>query len=401
MTALPQTWEAAPGLTLRHGRDVVGENGVVRSDVLCVLSATPRSRWPSRVVAGDFVEVKLDGIEALAASAARSLFDNAALQAVQSFFENGGQHCRLVGVCVDEENDLCDADTTDLGPLGPVLSHLRSVDDVGLLCMPILGWLPVVRSRDGVHVRALALQVLLLAHCREVGHRFFVIDPPRGLHEAALMRWVDDLREADPDSASWGAVWYPWLANGETVVAPSGVVGGLIARTDVEHPPWGVHWPPANLVARGVTHAEVALTQREAVAANESNVNSLLVQAGRGVVAWGARTLSTDPRWLHINTRRVVSLVAEQLRRDTSWVVFEHQRPELWEVITRTVRARLDALWAAGLLAGARSADETLVRCDAELNPQAVRDAGEVRVVVLLRPVTTTEQIVVDLTLTP
>src|SRR5690606_40584509 len=53
-----------------------------------------------------------------------------------------------------------------------------------------------------------------------------------------------------------------------------------------------------------------------------------------------SRTLSRDPRWMHINARRIVSFIAEQLRRDSEWIVFENQRPELYEIVQRRVRSR-------------------------------------------------------------
>jgi phage tail sheath protein FI len=74
----------------------------------------------------------------------------------------------------------------------------------------------------------------------------------------------------------------------------------------------------------------------------EAGINPILTQPGRGVVVWGARTLSADQRWMHINSRRIVSYISEQLKRDNEWVVFENQRPELWEIIGRMVRSRLD-----------------------------------------------------------
>ena len=67
-----------------------------------------------------------------------------------------------------------------------------------------------------------------------------------------------------------------------------------------------------------------------------------------------------------------------------------------WE---RIVRNRLDMLWEAGLLAGDQPGLEYLVKCDAELNPPEVRDAGQVNVNVVLRPIATAESIVVELRL--
>jgi hypothetical protein len=130
-----------------------------------------------------------------------------------------------------------------------------------------------------------------------------------------------------------------------------------------------------------------------------AGVNPLLTQPGRGVVIWGARTLSDDPKWCYINSRRIVSYVTEQLRRDSEWVVFEHQRPELWKIVSRMVRTRLDSFGRAGLLTGEEAGLDYLVQCDAELNPPEVRDAGQLHVRVLMRPIFMAEFIEVELRL--
>ena len=130
-----------------------------------------------------------------------------------------------------------------------------------------------------------------------------------------------------------------------------------------------------------------------------AHINPILTQPTRGVVIWGARTLSRDPRWMHINARRVISFITEQVRQDSEWVVFENLRPELYEILHRQVTNRLDELWGAGLLAGDKAGLEYLVQCDQELNPVEVRDSGQVHVRVTLRPVATAEFVVVDLRL--
>jgi phage tail sheath protein FI len=114
---------------------------------------------------------------------------------------------------------------------------------------------------------------------------------------------------------------------------------------------------------------------------------------------WGARTLSPDPKWRQVSARRIVSFVTERIRRDAEWVVFEHQRPELWETVSRMVSSRLDSFWNAGLLTGRSAGSDYLVQCDEEMNPPAVRDAGQVHFRVVLRPVSATEYIEVELQL--
>jgi hypothetical protein len=87
-------------------------------------------------------------------------------------------------------------------------------------------------------------------------------------------------------------------------------------------------------------------------------------------------------------------VIAEQLRRDSEWVVFETQRPELWEIVSRTVRTRLDQMWGAGLLTGDRAGSDYEVQCDAELNPPEVRDAGQLIVDIGIAPVKPAEFVV-------
>jgi hypothetical protein len=150
---------------------------------------------------------------------------------------------------------------------------------------------------------------------------------------------------------------------------------------------------------RGVTHTEVEMDWSEIGNVAESGVNPLLVAPGRGVVVWGARTMSLDPAWTFINSRRIVSMVSEQLRRDNEWVIFEPNDTGLWKVVERDVMARLEQLWNAGLLSGARAMEEYSVECNRATNPLEVRDRGELRIEVKLKPVGTTEQILIDLRL--
>ena len=335
----------------------------------------------------------------LLSNPARHFFDPVTRRAVRAFFENGGLACRLFGLCISSEEDLM-AEDPFAGVFHALFDRLRGEEDIGILAMPALAYLPITFDKKGrATVRAEPSMQLLLAHCDEMNNRFLILDTPRDLHENALIHWVRSFREKAGVHASFGALYYPWLNSGDEVFPPSGSVAGVYARVDKEHEPFGVRWPPANEILRGVTHPAVELKWGEGGNLNEEGINPLLVQPARGVVIWGARTLSAEQRWQHINSRRIVSYISEQLRRDSEWVVFENQRPELWEILTRMVHARLDQMWTAGLLTGDRAGSEYLVQCDRELNPPEVRDLGQVNVRVLVRPISTTEHIVVELRL--
>ena len=359
---------------------------------------TPK-RWPKGTVKGDFIEMRVTDYGEFAENPARMFFDPTTQKAVENFFVNGGQVCHLFGLCLESEADLCIEDPFST-LFAALLDRLRGEEDLGLLAMPILAYLQVHYDRRGrVTLAYQPTLEMFLTHCREMNNRFLIIDTPRDLHDEALVDWVSRFREKNRESASYGAIYYPWLMDGDRSFPPSGSVAGVYARTEREHAPFGVRWPPANQEIRGVTHPAVPVKWRESDGLNAAHINPILTQPGRGVVIWGARTLSLDPRWMHINARRIVSLVSEQLRRDSEWVVFENQRPELWEIVARTVRSRLDQLWGAGLLTGDQAGLDYHVQCDAELNPLEVRNAGIVNVAVTLRPISTAEFIIVELRL--
>jgi phage tail sheath protein FI len=160
-----------------------------------------------------------------------------------------------------------------------------------------------------------------------------------------------------------------------------------------------VAWPPANVTVRGVSDLEVRLDWDESGELAERNVNPLVLQTARGVVVWGGRTLSTDPDYRNINSRRVVSMVSEQLRRDNEWAVFEQNNSQIWAVLERNARIRMEEFWRAGLITSEAPKGDYLVQCDRENNPRIERDAGKLNVRVRLRPIGMTEHVTIDLRL--
>jgi hypothetical protein len=109
--------------------------------------------------------------------------------------------------------------------------------------------------------------------------------------------------------------------------------------------------------------------------------------------------MSQDPAWVFVNSRRIVSMITEQLRRDNEWAVFEVNNRSLWKVMERDVLVRLEQFWRSGILSGDRPQAEYSVECNDATNPVALRDAGQLNVRVSLRPVSTTERILIDLRL--
>lgn len=388
-----------PGISIQHGSLAERHHGLVRCDVTGVIGFIPRERWPEDASPGDFVEIVLRRTVELEEHPSRDLFDRPTRRAVQQFFDNGGDVAHLFGVCVDSLEDLRQRGG-ELGPLGPLLHRLRSEDDIALLAVPSAAYWRCEVLRNGqVRSDADALYDELLAHCRQMTNRFLVMDSPRGLHGDVLMRWFEGFRRREPESRSFGALYYPWIMRGDACDPPSGAVLGVYARMELERTPFGIAMPPANVPILGATHTEVEMDWAEVGLVSDAGINPIVVQPGRGVVIWGARTLSTEERWQFINSRRIVSMITDQLRRDNEWTVFETNDPGLWKILERDVLVRLSQFWEAGLIAGTRSRSEFSVQCNEATNPLATRDSGILNVHVSLTPVGTTERITIDLRL--
>ena len=386
-----------PGILIQHSRLPDRSSELVRGDITGILGFIPQERWPENASAGDFMEIVLRRESELWSHPYRTLLHPAVRRAVKAFFDNGGDTAHLLAVCISGPEDL-KAPAGMLSVLEPLLGHLRAEDEVALLIVPEAAYMPCEMQRNGtVSVAAEAIYDALLAHCREMSNRFLIMDAPKGLHGELLVRWVEQFRSRYPENRSFGAIYYPWLLQGDDLFPPSGTIAGLYARVELEHRPFGIVWPPANQTLRAVTHPEVPLDWAEAGALAEAAINPVVTQANRGVVVFGARTLARDPTFQHINSRRITNMVSEQLRRDNEWAVFEINNQNLWAVLQRDVRHRLSQFWSAGLLAGGKDGEEYNVKCDAEINPPAERDAGQVNVQVLLKPIGTTEQIRIDL----
>ncbi len=388
-----------PGISIQHASLPQRTQGVVRCDIGAVIGFIPRESWPEEATAGDFLEFRLRRWQELEDHPQRGLVDAPSRRAVRAFFENGGDDCFVFTVCIRDEAELR-APGLGQGVLAPLLDRLAGEDEIALLCVPAAAWMRCEISRNGaVRSDAEALYNELLAHCRQMNNRFLILDSPRGLHGDLLTRWFEAFRAREPLDRCFGAVYYPWICRGDDLYPPSGAVMGVFARTELEHAPYGVSWPPANAAIHGATHTEIEMDWGEAGSISDIGINPLVTQPGRGVVVWGARTMSLDPAWTFVNSRRIVSMISEQLRRDNEWAVFETNDTGLWRVLERDVMVRLDQFWSAGLLGGTRAQEEYSVECNGATNPVEARNAGQLNVLILLKPVSTTERILIDLRL--
>lgn len=291
---------------------------------------------------------------------------------VEGFFNNGGKRCYVVAVSGgDPSNSLREG-----------LQALVDLPDVDLIAIPDAAVLP----------DAAALQCDLLRWSGSRGDVFALLDPPPELSPDQVRTHREQITQSLTEPVN-GALYYPWVKMSDGRFAPpSGCAAGVIARTDAAT---GVFKAPANAEVFGVTDLERALDNRTQETLNSDGVNCLRVFPGRGIRLWGARTLSRSPEWRYVGVRRLVLTVLRWIERNMAWASFEVNAAELWARITRELTTYLTQLWQRGALKGTEPAQALYVKCDAELNPPALRETGQVVTEIGLAPVLPAEFIVV------
>ena len=269
----------------------------------------------------------------------------------------------------------------------------EAVDEITMICAPdlVAAYQAGKLSKDQVK----AVQLAMLTHCENMKDRFAILDPLPDLNPQEVKEWR--VEEAGYDS-KYGALYYPWIMvadparGGEpTLMPPSGHLAGIYARSDTER---GVHKAPANEVVRGAIGLATQITKSEQDILNPLGVNCIRAFPGRGIRVWGARTLASDPAWRYINVRRLFNFIEESIELGTQWVVFEPNDIDLWERVKRDITAFLTRVWRDGALFGATPAEAFYVKCDEELNPVEVRDAGQLIIEIGLAPVKPAEFVI-------
>ena len=294
--------------------------------------------------------------------------------AVRGFFQNGGRLCYVLPL-----------EDASVPALQQGLNALGSLDTIDLVCAPDLAADPA---------QAGLLQRLVLDHCAAAGDRFAILDAWPGASIDGVLRQRSGLNATD------GALYYPWIgvADGPAThggfIPPCGHMAGIYARSDRRA---GVYKAPANEILEGVFDLEVVLSRLDQEQLNPAGVNCLRSFPGRGILAWGARTLSVDPEWTYVNVRRLFLTAGRWIQRNMAGVVFEPHDQRLWTRIGRELNAYFTSLFQQGALAGNTPQEAFFVKCDAETNPPEVRDQGQIVTQIGLAPAVPNEFIVVQI----
>ena len=173
----------------------------------------------------------------------------------------------------------------------------------------------------------------------------------------------------DPDSTHYSIARYhavtELLDRQRVTLPPSAAIAGAIARTDSAY---GVWKAPANLSLNAVTAPVVKLdNDRQATlnvdATAGKSINAIRSFNGKGNLVWGARTLAGNSNeWRYVPVRRLFLQMETDIKRSTSYAVFEPNNATLWARLRTQVESYLTLLWQDGGLAGATADEAFFVR---------------------------------------
>ncbi|MCX6317024.1 MAG: phage tail sheath subtilisin-like domain-containing protein [Bacteroidetes bacterium] len=277
-------------------------------------------------------------------------------------------------------------------------------EDFNLLCIP-----PPTRDTDTdktVYSDALTLCVNNRA--------MLIVDSPKAWGDTTVpavavsnaMDGLDDLGLSGTNARN-AALFFPQVKQADPerdnqieVMAPCGIIAGIMARTDSSR---GVWKSPAGTDAslNGIQGLQVVMSDNENGLLNPLAINCLRSFPVTGRVVWGTRTMrgadQQADEYKYIAVRRTAMFIEESLYRGTQWVVFEPNDEPLWAQIRLNVGAFMHNLFRQGAFQGKTPKEAYLVKCDKETTTQNDINSGIVNILVGFAPLKPAEFVMIKI----
>jgi phage tail sheath protein FI len=230
-----------------------------------------------------------------------------------------------------------------------------------------------------------SMQQALIEHCEKRGDRVAILDAPvHTFGSPYVLPEILEWRSRFDSQRGFATLYYPWvkvldplgLGNSPVrAVPPSGHIAGLYAATDADP---GVHRAPANERMQWAEDVTVVIDDNTQGVLNPEGINCLRAFPGRGILVYGARTVSSDQDWRYISVRRLLIMIEKAIDLSTQWAVFEPHNAELRQKLVQSISSFLESIWQRAMLAGATREEAYFVKCDGTNNPPASVDAGRI-----------------------
>ena len=199
------------------------------------------------------------------------------------------------------------------------------------------------------------------------------------------------------------AFYAPYIKNAaDRFVPPSGFVAGIACSRYVnegfQQAPAGARYP-----LRGANALRFDITAQQQEVTYPLGLNPIRSLPNRGIVAWGARTTSSNALFKFVNTRAILNVLLDVLARSFDDVLFE----QIDSAGTLYARAKsiatqvMGQLYRQGALFGARPEQAYLVVCSDANNSTSDLENGTLRLDAYVATSPTLERLVVTVVRTP
>jgi len=200
-----------------------------------------------------------------------------------------------------------------------------------------------------------------------------------------------------------GAYYAPYVKNlDDRYIAPSSYVAGIACSRYInegfQQPPAGARYP-----LRGAAGLKFEISAQQQEVTYALGLNPIRSLPNRGIVTWGARTLSSNPLFKFVNTRAILNVLIDVLGRSFDDILFEQIDS------AGTVYARVKSIasqvcgqfFRQGALFGSRPEQAYLVVCSSANNDNTSLEQGTVRLDVYVATSPTLERLLVTIVRTP
>jgi phage tail sheath protein FI len=254
------------------------------------------------------------------------------------------------------------------------LAQFEAIEDISIVAAPGSTWNYSGDYRD----HANQIMTHLISHATNMRYRIAVLDS--ALVDQTRGQTISEVRKMRGKiDSKYAALYYPWVRTMDPItrkmisLPPSGFVCGIYARNDINR---AVYKAPANEVVNLALGFDAMLSKSQQEVLNPEGINCFRFFEGRGMLVWGARTISSDPEWKYVNIRRYFAYLEHSIDRGTQWAVFEPNGERLWANIRRTIEDFLLNEFQMGALLGDKPEKAFFVKCDRTTMNQNDLDNG-------------------------
>ena len=227
-----------------------------------------------------------------------------------------------------------------------------------------------------------------------------------GADELSLSEVQDELAYVKSTAGApfgHGAFYAPYIKNSaDRFVPPSAYIAGIACSRYVnegfQQAPAGARYP-----LRGANGLRFDITAQQQEVTYPLGLNPIRSLPNRGIVAWGARTMSPNALFKFVNTRAILNVLLDVMARSFDDVLFEQidSAGTLYSRAKSIASQVMGQLYRQGALFGARPEQAYLVVCSDANNSLADLENGTLRLDAYVATSPTLERLVVTVVRTP